>query len=56
MIIVLKQGTTEKELAPLCKQIESKGIKVNTITGAETTILGLVGDTSVLDFDQIKTE
>ena len=56
MIIVLKQGTTEKEREPLCKRLEEKGIKVNAITGAETTILGLVGDTSVLDFDQIKTE
>lgn len=56
MIIVLKQGTTAEERKPLCDLLEERGVTVNTITGAETTILGLVGDTSVIDVDQIMTE
>ena len=56
MIIVLKQGTTAEEREPLCTWLEERGVSVNTITGAETTILGLVGDTSVIDVDQVMTE
>ncbi|MEG2377422.1 MAG: 3-deoxy-7-phosphoheptulonate synthase, partial [Clostridia bacterium] len=55
MIIVLKPGVTDAECAPLKKWLEESGLKVNAITGAETTILGLVGDTSVVEIDQIKT-
>lgn len=56
MIIVLKQGVTNEECAPLCNWLEESGVKVNAITGAETTILGLVGDTSALDIDRIKSD
>ena len=56
MIIVLKQGTTAEEREPLCTWLEERGVSVNTITGAETTILGLVGDTSAIDVDQVMTE
>ncbi len=56
MVVVLKPGVTEKECAPLCHWLEESGVKVNTITGAETTILGLVGDTSALDVDRIRSD
>lgn len=55
MVIVLKHGVTAEQSAPLHQWLEESGVKVSTITGSETTILGLIGDTSTLEIDQIKS-
>jgi 3-deoxy-7-phosphoheptulonate synthase len=46
MILVLKHGYTEKEKDELIKKIESMGLKTHISHGEETTIIGLIGDTS----------
>lgn len=53
MIIVLKQGTSAEERQDLCTWLETFGVETNPIIGEHTSVIGLVGDTSVLDVDQI---
>lgn len=50
MIIVLKQGTDQRDMDKLIDLIEAHGnVKVNPIVGESLTILGLVGDTRNID-------
>ncbi|MGN8913428.1 3-deoxy-7-phosphoheptulonate synthase [Anaerofustis butyriciformans] len=49
MIVVLQPNSDKIEVAKLVAQIESKNLKIQPIEGEELTVLGLVGDTSVLD-------
>lgn len=49
MIIVLKKGTSQEEINKLTEMIESEGVAVAPVVGSELVILGLVGDTSVID-------
>ena len=55
MIIILKNNVSEKDEKALIKWLESFKVKVNPIHGAETTILGLIGDTSQIEIDTIET-
>ncbi len=55
MIIVLKQGTEQKEIDRLTDMITGKGLTVNPIVGSALTILGLIGDTSRIDDTQIES-
>lgn len=55
MIIVLKQGISKDKVNEVCSWIESYGVKANAIIGSETTIIGLVGDTSRIDMQEIQT-
>ena len=53
MVVILKQNPDKTQLKSLMTWLESKGVSVHTTVGASQTILGLVGDTSVLDIDLI---
>ncbi len=55
MIIVLKQGTTQKEIDTLTDAVVAHGVSVSPIVGSEMTILGLTGDTSRIDPNQIES-
>ena len=46
MIIVLKHGASKSEIAELSTHIKELGVGIHESSGVETTILGLVGDTS----------
>jgi 3-deoxy-7-phosphoheptulonate synthase len=48
MIIVLKKNVTEEEKANLINRIESLGLSVHLSEGKERTILGAIGDESIL--------
>ena len=55
MIIVLKRGTSAREIEQLTEQILSQGnITVNPVVGENITILGLVGDTSKIDDSRLE--
>ena len=45
MIIILKQNADQAAVKDLCKELESRGLSIHESQGAETHILGLVGDT-----------
>ena len=53
MIVVLKKGCPKDEVSRLTEWIEHFHVSVNAIVGEETTILGLVGDTSAVDRDTL---
>ena len=54
MVVNLKEHPNEKQLENLKNWLGSLGLEIHTSTGAKHTILGLVGDTSVVDIDLIK--
>lgn len=49
MIIVLKNGTTQEEINKISGWLCRYNVQVNPIVGTQTTVLGLVGDTSSID-------
>ena len=44
MIIVLKSGSTDTEVADVCRRIEAMGYRAHTIRGELRTVIGAVGD------------
>ena len=48
MIAILKHGTSAEQLSNLVAWLEGKGLEVN-ISGTESTVVGLIGDTSRVD-------
>lgn len=53
MIVVIKRGTEEDQLAQFCSFVEKQGVGVHLSRGVHTTIVGLVGDVSRVDIDTI---
>ena len=45
MIIILKQHADPQAVKDLCRELEGRGLSIHESQGAETHILGLVGDT-----------
>ena len=56
MIIILKQNAPISEVEKLCRDIEAQNIKINEVKGAQTTILGLIGDTHKVDMEAIEAQ
>ncbi|MDL2237707.1 3-deoxy-7-phosphoheptulonate synthase [Christensenellaceae bacterium OttesenSCG-928-K19] len=54
MIIIVNRKTTREQLDRLVTELEQKQFKTHLSKGENTTIIGLIGDTSVLDIDSIK--
>ena len=55
MIIVLKNKADEKQISNLQNWLKSMGFDIHMSVGASQTIMGLIGDTSRLDMDVIKS-
>ena len=55
MIAVLKQGTTHQQTQHLVNWLKNMNLDVHISEGAEVTILGLIGDTSRVDMDLLKS-
>ncbi|HVI39022.1 MAG TPA: 3-deoxy-7-phosphoheptulonate synthase, partial [Anaerovoracaceae bacterium] len=53
MIVVLKDNPNQKQVDNLVQWLKSLNIDVNYSQGKNTTILGLIGDTSEVDIDLI---
>lgn len=56
MIIVLKNGTRYEEIEKLKERLSKYNVEISPIVGKNTTVLGLVGDTSSLDVNSIKLD
>jgi len=56
MIIVLKGGTSNEKFEELKSQLEGYGVAVNVWVGTQSTVLGLIGDTSGIDIDSIAAQ
>ena len=55
MIAVLKQGTTPAQTQHLVSWLKAMNLDVHVSEGAEVTVLGLIGDTSRVDMDLLKS-
>lgn len=49
MIIILKKQAEEAKINALKKEMEEQGLGIHESEGVNTRILGLVGDTSVVE-------
>mgnify|MGYP000001376517 CR=1 FL=1 len=54
MIVVMKSGSPEPEIARICTELQSWGLTPEKIVGKHKVVLGLVGDTIDLDPLQIR--
>lgn len=55
MIIIVKRDHTEQELNRLIAWVRDQGLQVDVSTGSNSTVLGLVGDTSKIDIDLVRS-
>ena len=55
MIILVKKEYEQKQFDSLVKWIEAQGLKIDVSKGVSSTILGLVGDTSKIDVDLVRS-
>lgn len=55
MVIIIKQNYEKAQLDNLIKWVKQQGVEADLIVGSQQTILGLVGDTSKIDMDLVRT-
>jgi 3-deoxy-7-phosphoheptulonate synthase len=55
MIIVIKGNQEQKQIDNLTNWIKSLGLGIHSSQGEKTTIIGLIGDTSKVDIDLVKS-
>ncbi len=53
MVVIMKPGTQQEAISLLAQEFEKRGLQVGITNGVDCTILGLVGDTTALDMDEI---
>jgi len=54
MVIKLKQNHDAQQLDNLIKWLEGQNIKISLVKGDQSVILGLIGDTSVVDIEMVR--
>ena len=54
MIIILNDKATKQDLNSLVDDLHNKGLKTNISEGSHTTIVGVIGDTTMVDIDNVK--
>ncbi len=54
MILIINNNHEQKQLDNLTNWIEGLGLKIHMSKGENTTIMGLVGDTSLVDIDIVR--
>ena len=55
MVIIIKQNYEQQQLDNLIKWVKQQGVDADLIVGSQQTILGIVGDTSKIDMDLVRT-
>ncbi len=53
MVIILKQEQEQQKIDELIQWLENFHVQVNVVNGSHTTILGLIGDTSKIDIENV---
>lgn len=54
MIVILKSDAKQDRVDAFTKEMEAKGLMVHCSTGIQSTIIGLIGDTSKVDAEKIE--
>ncbi|WRS28469.1 3-deoxy-7-phosphoheptulonate synthase [Oscillospiraceae bacterium MB08-C2-2] len=55
MVVIVKPHTQEDKLNTFIDWVHDMGLQTNVIVGEKTTIIGLVGDTTSIDLNMIKS-
>ena len=55
MVIIIKQNYEQQQLDNLIRWVKQQGVEADLIVGSQQTILGLVGDTSKIDMNLVRT-
>lgn len=55
MIVTVSNGCNQKQLDNLTKWIKSLGLDIHISRGEKTTVIGLIGDTSRVDIDLLRS-
>ena len=55
MIIVLKANATKEEVKPLIDSLKAKGMQIDISKGTRQTVMGLVGNTGVIDVERVQS-
>lgn len=55
MVTVLKPGVTDDQIDNLCNWFKSRGLDVHVSKGHYQTIIGLIGDTKVIDVELLES-
>lgn len=56
MIVVVKNDAPENKFTELVNMLKSWGVQLNISRGTDSTVVGLVGDTSQIDIDLIEAQ
>jgi 3-deoxy-7-phosphoheptulonate synthase len=56
VIVVVKNGSPQEKMDELTQMLKSCGVDVNVIVGTQSTVIGLLGDTSAIDIDLIAAQ
>lgn len=54
MIIILNEKATKDDVQGLVNDLHAKGLDTNISEGSHTTIVGVIGDTTIVDIDSVK--
>ena len=55
MIIVVKNNCEKKQFDNLVKWVKQQGVETDVSVGSNSTVLGLIGDTSKIDIDLVRS-
>ena len=53
MIVIMKPDATETQISEVVKELKSCGMQVQINNGVECTVLGVLGDTTIIDQDHL---
>lgn len=53
MIVIMKARATEQEISSVVQEMRGQGLKADISAGSDATVIGAVGDVSVLDVDKL---
>ncbi|MDD8049677.1 MAG: 3-deoxy-7-phosphoheptulonate synthase, partial [Thomasclavelia sp.] len=56
MIIVMKMNATKDDIEKVSKLVKDKGLKTNVVTGTGQSIIGVLGDTTIIDADALEVD
>ena len=54
MIVIMKQHASQEAIDAILAEIKENGLRADISRGEKSTIIGMVGDTSIIDRDKIQ--
>ena len=54
MVVILKKDAKQEKIEALIEQFKKQNLSINFSKGSHATIIGLIGDTSVVDMDLVR--